>query len=295
MKTFEHSTGQEISYEVFGNRKDPVIVLIQGLGMQMMAWPEDFCKKLAGSGYCVVRFDNRDVGLSRHFTELGCPSAWRLFLSANLQDGRYESYSLRDMAKDVVLLMDHLEVDEFHVVGVSMGGMIAQWLAIDFAHRVKSLNLLMTSSGHKDLPGPSFKVRLALMARASVSNPLACEAQLEKVLKALSGKHYRYENEELKAFVHQSVARSYDAEGVLRQLQAIVSDKSRTDLLGRIVSPTLIIHGREDKMLPFDNAIDLSHRIQNSKLKIVEGLGHVISREYSLMLADDLLAFLNNN
>ncbi|BFM17225.1 alpha/beta hydrolase [Maricurvus nonylphenolicus] len=267
-------SGIRLAYETFGDKDNPAILLIHGLGTQMIGWPESLCHQLADLGFYIIRFDNRDVGKSSNLISLGKPSLVRIGIATSLGRPANTPYTVRHMAQDTVALMDFLQVDKAHIVGASMGGMIAQWMGIAYPQRVASLTLMMTSSGRKGLPGPNLKVRMALLGNPSPSDRQACINQGVKVWKKLAGKSYPSTEAEVTHFVTRSVDRGYNPLGIMRQLSAIMADSERCARLREIDRPTLVIHGDDDPMLPLPNGIDLWHRVPNAQMEVIEGWGH---------------------
>jgi len=266
--------GIRIAYESFGDPLDPAIVLIHGLGTQMIGWPETLCRQLCGLGYYVVRFDNRDVGKSSNLVVYGKPSIGMIALKTGLGMNAKVPYQVKDMAEDCLALLNYLKISSAHVVGASMGGMIAQWLGILYPERVLSLTLMMTSSGRKALPGPRLKVRMSMLGNPSTHNRDACITQGVNVWKNLTGSIHKTPPERLRQFISDSFDRGYNPDGVLRQLSSILVDHERCSRLREISAPTLVLHGGDDPMLPKENGIDLWHRISNSKLELIDGWGH---------------------
>ncbi len=267
-----------LQFEVIdeGPRNGQPLLMIMGLGMQLTAWPDGLVLQLIARGFRVIRFDNRDIGLSSHLDEQGLPN---LGLAAMLYalhlPTPQPAYMLQDMARDALGLLDALQVRECHVLGASMGGMIAQHLALLAPERVRSLSLMMTTSGARRLPGPSLKLRAALLSRPARPNDVDCVVDhLLGIYRLIGSPAYPAEPAELRERVACQVKRSHHPRGVARQLAAVVADSQRAKLVSQIRTPTHIIHGKADPLVPPAAAPDLQRRIAGSTLDLVDGMGH---------------------
>ena len=283
------TNGINIEYELIGDQ-GPVIVLVMGLGMQMVAWPDEFIAPLTNAGYRVLRFDNRDVGRSTWFDDLGCPSLFSMALKHALRLTIKSPYSLSDMANDALGVCDALGIKQAHWIGVSMGGMIAQLLAANHPTRVASLISVMSSSGARSLPGPTSATRKAMLQRApnlrTHADPKArAEAWVEHTFKLLqtigspanpledAGAQTRAELE-TRARIHAANKRAFHPAGTLRQTAAILADGDRSARLQTIKTPTLVIHGEVDPLLPIACGYDTAKKITGSRFVPVMGMGH---------------------
>jgi len=249
--------------------------MIMGLGMQLVAWHEDFVDELARQGFFVIRFDNRDIGLSQGFDHLGTPALATEALKFTFGLPVTSGYTLRDMAGDAAALLDALGIASAHVCGASMGGMIAQHMAVHHAARVRSLTLMMTSSGARRLPGPTLKVRAAMLSRPK--NPRDIDnvvAHYVKLYQLIGSPAYPAGEDYLTQRLAMTVRRSYRPQGTARQLMAIAADGDRTEMLRRIRVPTQLIHGRQDPLVPVAAAHDLLAGIDAVGLDIIDGMGH---------------------
>ncbi len=273
------ANGIKLEYEVSGDPAAPPVLLIMGLGAQLTRWPEPFHRALADAGYRVIRYDNRDVGLSTRMVQLGVPSLPAAALRAAMGLPVRAPYNLGDLTADAVGLLDALGVRAAHVVGVSMGGMIAQMLAANHAGRVRTLTSIMSSSGHRGLPGPSLGLRLALIRRP---DPGAGREQIIEatiaLYRRLASPGYPPDDQLLRAQVVGDFDRSYYPAGVGRQLLAILASGSRAAILDRLTAPTLVLHGAADPLIPVAAAYDLHHRIRGSRLEVFRGMGHDLPR-----------------
>jgi pimeloyl-ACP methyl ester carboxylesterase len=259
----------EIAYDTFGNPSSPPMLLIMGLGAQMIRWDDAFCKALAAQGHWVIRFDNRDVGLSTKFDQAGIPNIMSL-----IQGNKVEvPYKLKDMAADAVGLLDRLGIKSADIVGVSMGGMIAQSLAIHYPNRVRTLTSIMSSTGNPNLPQTRPEAMQILLAPAA-SNRDDYIANELKAAKVLHGPTYPLDEEYVRNYAERSYDRCYHPQGFPRQLGAILASGSRNEALAKVKIPTLVIHGTADPLVPVEGGKDTAKSIPGAKLLIIEGMGH---------------------
>ena len=266
--------GIRLAYERMGNRNDPAVILIMGLGAQMRIWPDALCHALVSKGYQVVRFDNRDVGLSSQMDQHGNPSLLATWLSTKLKRKPRVPYTLKDMARDVLALMDELDIDSAHLVGASMGGMIAQILAAKHKKRVRSLTSIMSSNTSPGLPDAKLKVLLKLAKRPTPFNREAAIRYTMRMNRLIGSPAYPMDEMELRALAETSVERSASPTGFKRQLVAITAAGDRSNLLKKIKVPTLVIHGSDDPLIPSRMGEDTAAAIRKAKLKIISGMGH---------------------
>jgi len=275
-----------IAYDVQGDPAGEPILLIMGLGMQLVSWPDSFCRELVRQGFRVIRFDNRDSGLSTRLAHLGRPNptlaALKLMLRMRLKSG----YMLDDMADDAIGLLDALRIDRAHVVGASMGGMIAQLVAGRYPERVLSLTSIMSTSGRRGLPGPTREARRVLFAK-----PPAPECVEEVVqhfidaLRVIGSPGYRTPDDVLYRRIRASVERSFDAAATLRQLLAVGASGDRVELLKRLRVPTLVIHGKQDPLIPLACGREVAQLVPHAVMKEVDGMGHDLPDELNPLLA----------
>lgn len=271
-ETSVQANGQTLVYDSFGQKNDPVILLIMGLGTQMIAWPDVFCQALAQGGYRVIRFDNRDVGLSTKLQEKP-PAAWRLWLCHKLRGNLRIPYALNDMAKDTIGLLDVLNIGDAHVVGASMGGMIAQIMAADFPDRILSLTSMISTSGRRGLPGPGLRVLYQLWQQARCKESEIVE-RICTTWKMIGSPKYPIDDQIRKERVEFAYLRSYSQSGYQRHLAALVMAKSRVEKLEKINIPSLVIHGKSDILVPVEGGADTAHCIPDADLVLFEGMGH---------------------
>jgi pimeloyl-ACP methyl ester carboxylesterase len=269
------ANGIRLEVEDHGPVTGEPLLLVMGLGMQLVAWHEDFVALLVRRGFRVIRFDNRDIGLSQSFDELGVPRLPLLALRAMLGMPVHAPYTVADMADDTAGLLDALGIGRAHVVGASMGGMIAQHLAVRHPGRVWSLVLMMTTSGARRLPQPSLRVQQALLARPSDPTDLdALSAHFMRLLGLIGSPGFPAPADWLRSRIELGLARSYRPAGTARQIAAILADGDRSPLLGRIAAPTEVLHGRDDPLVPVAAAHDLAAKIPGAGLDVVDGWGH---------------------
>ncbi len=265
----------DIYYEESGPADAPVILLVMGLGTQMIAWPDELIQGLVRKGYRVIHYDNRDVGLSQRMD--GSPAGslvWAL-LASRLGLPVRTAYTLTDMAKDGAALLDTLGIEKAHIVGASMGGMIVQLMAANHPEKVLSMTSLMSSSGAPGLPGPSAELRRRMMVKRP-ENPTRDEAAAfgAETLEAIS---YVDPTRPDTAFVDmagRAFDRGYYPIGIKRQLLAIIADGSRVARLKTIKVPTLVVHGGSDPLVPKQGSEDIARHIPGARLEIIEAMAH---------------------
>ena len=273
--------GVEIAYESFGDPEQPPLLLVMGLGMQMLGWEEDFCRLLAGRGFHVIRFDNRDVGLS---TKVG---GGRPNIVAGWLGLRREApYRLTDMADDAAGLLDHLGIGGAHVVGASMGGMIGQTLAARHPDTVRSLVSIMSSpGGRKVATMPRMSVVGTLLSRP----PEGREAYAEHVATLfgrIGSPGYDHDHERLRRRALLAYDRCFYPVGAARQLMAIIASGDRTEQIREITAPTLVVHGSDDKLLPMAGGRATADAIPGARLEVIDGMGHDLPEQLWERFAD---------
>lgn len=274
------ANGLRLAYDEFGDPSKPTIVLVMGLGTQMIAWPEPFCQALADQGHRVIRFDNRDVGLSEKIIPKKKINIMKLMLRKKLGLSVKPPYTLRDMAADTIGLLDFLEIDAAHWVGASMGGMIAQILAADYPQRSLSLTSIMSSSGNPDLPQASLKVVKKMVGRRpDQSNEKAYLKHMHELWAVIGSPAYPPNKDDLSARILASAKRSYSPTGYNHHLAAILESGDRRGLLRKIDMPCLVIHGKDDVLIPYQNGVDTADHLKGAKLELIDGMGHDLPRE----------------
>ena len=265
------ANGIDLEYETSGDPQGTPVLFIMGLGAPLTRWPIDFLQPFVDAGYYVIRFDNRDVGLSTKMSEKAKLGRTALFSALGLPS--HPPYSLYDMASDALGLLDGLSKKSAHLVGVSMGGMIAQILAAKHPERVRSLVSIMSNSGSRSVPGPSLSLRLELLRRSPFSDRNARILRTAQILKQIGSKTYPRDLTELRTLVEKEYERGVHLAGYFRQLAAIIGSESRLPLLAGLRVPTLILHGTEDPLVPEAAAHDLHRRIPSSQLEVIAGMG----------------------
>jgi len=263
----------EIEYDTFGDPSAKPLLLVMGLGSQMISWDEEFCKMFVDKGFYVIRFDNRDIGLSTKFEEAGEPDILKEFMA--LQRGKTISppYTVEDMANDAVGLLDVLNIEKAHICGASMGGMIVQLIALNHPDRVLSLTSIMSTTGNPDLPQARPEAMQVLLRPA----PTEREAYIKHYVKnwrVLYGSGFPYPED----IYHERAAAAYDRsfypQGMKRQMLAILGAENRAPKLKTIKVPTLVIHGGDDPLVPVDGGKETAKCIPGAELVIIEGMGH---------------------
>ena len=268
------ANGLQIEVDIQGPEHGEPILLIMGLGMQLIGWPDELVQMLVQRGFRVIRHDNRDVGLSQGFDRLGVPSVVMASLRHRLRLRVHAPYQIADMAADALGVLDALGLPRAHVCGASMGGMIAQHLASAHPDRVRSLTLMMTTSGARRLPQPALNMRRALIARPNGHDAAAVVSHLEHLMRLIGSPAYPAEPDKLRARLQASVQRAWRPAGTARQLVAVIADGDRSLLLPRIQAPTRVIHGEADPLVPVAAGRDLVAKIRGATADFVPGMGH---------------------
>jgi pimeloyl-ACP methyl ester carboxylesterase len=264
----------EIEYETFGDCCDPALLLVMGLGSQMILWDDEFCQQLAGRGFYVIRYDNRDVGLSAKMRDLAGPCrVLHALITAARGGAIWAPYTLNDMASDGVSVLDALRIPAAHVVGSSMGGMIAQLIAIEHPERVLSLTSISSTTGSAQLPRPPMDV----IARFSRPPPLRRRtyvAHAVKVQRMLNGDALPFDEDRARRRSERAFARGVDIGGAMRQFLALLAAPSRETALAGVTAPTLVVHGDADPVSYLDCARATADAVPGAELLIVPGMGH---------------------
>lgn len=273
------ANGIELAYEEFGDSGQPVVLLIMGLGTQMIAWPEPFCQALAEHGLRVIRFDNRDVGLSTKMDSAPVPNVLKLALFSRLNLNIQVPYTLHTMTEDAVALMDVLDIEAAHVVGASMGGMIAQLMAAHYPYRVRSLTSIMSTTGRRSLPQADSRVVRHMARRPRKASPEALLEYSMRTWRLIGSPDYQPTDEELREKILAGYQRSYYPAGYTRHMAAIMAGGDRVEDLARVMAPTLVIHGKQDPLVPVEGGIDTANLIDGAKLELIEGMGHDLPKE----------------
>ncbi|MCX5579917.1 alpha/beta fold hydrolase [Kaistia terrae] len=270
------ANGIDLTYDSFGNDADVPILLIAGLGTQMIRWTAPFCEALANRGYRVIRFDNRDAGCSTHFPQYGNVDFGALATTLMAGQRPDVPYTLHDMASDAIGLLDGLAIDRAHVVGRSMGGMIAQIMASEHPGRVLSLTSIMSSTGNPALPQAEPDVMAMMMRPAPdpASNEAGFLANSIAFARRIAGKHHPFDEEAHRLLVLEEVRRAYDPGGRGRQIAAMAVAGDRRERLVTVTAPTLVIHGSDDPLILPACGRDTAGSIPNAEFLLVDGMGH---------------------
>ena len=263
----------DIAYNTLGKATDPPVLLIAGLGGQLIAWDDAFCQELVDRGLFVIRFDNRDVGLSSHLAGGSLPDPSATTAGAALTT----PYTLAEMAADAAGLIDNLGLDSAHVVGLSLGGMIAQILAIECPERVRSLTSIMSTTGNDRVGQPTDAAR-ALLLSPPVSTRAGAMDRAVLFNRAVGSPAYRIDETELRDRAARAFDRAFDPQGVVRQLAAAVTTPDRTEDLHRLDLPTLVIHGAEDQLIAVTGGQATAEAIPGAELVVIDGMGHDLPR-----------------
>ncbi|GAA4607348.1 pimeloyl-ACP methyl ester carboxylesterase [Actinoplanes octamycinicus] len=272
----------EIAYEVEGPEDGVPLLLIMGLSLSMSFWPEGFRRRLVEHGFRVARFDNRDAGRSTHLTELGLPSplVW--------VTGRWHGYSLTDMAGDAVAVLDDLGWPSAHVVGVSLGGMIAQTLACRFPDRVRTLtSISSTPASHIGRPHPRAMVALAPLP---VRDSAAAARRMVRIFRVVGSPGYPRDEEWIAEAARRDFDEAHDPNGVRRQLAAILSAGDRRPLLRELKMPVLVVHGTEDLLVRPAGGTETAQAVPGAKLVVFTGMGHDLPDALQPAIAGDIAA-----
>ncbi len=289
------ANGLQIEVEDSGPAHAPVVLLIMGLGMQLTAWPEVWLAALRQAGFRVVRFDNRDAGLSAQFDARGVPHPLWVGLKHKLGWRQRPAYTLQDMAQDALGVLDALGVRVAHVVGVSMGGMIAQRVALAAPERVLSLTSIMSSSGAQGLPDPDPEVLRQLYSPPVKPGPEGLVAHSLKFLQMVASPAWPQAESVLREQIVRAMQRGHRPAGILRQTVAVMADTDRARELARLHVPTLVMHGDADRMVPLACGQDTARRIDGAQLRVIAGMGHDLAPGACQRMLDELLPFLNQH
>jgi pimeloyl-ACP methyl ester carboxylesterase len=263
------ANGIELEYETFGDPSDPAMLLVMGLGIQLLGWDEAFCKALVERGFFVIRYDNRDVGLSTKIEDAPVPDMLGLMAG----DGSSAAYRVEDMADDAAGLLDHLGIEAAHVVGVSMGGMIAQALAINHPERVLSMTSIMSTTGDPEVGQADQSALPALISPAPADRDAFIEHQLG-LFRLIGSPGFPMDEDRIRALIAASYDRMHYPIGFLRQLAGIVASPDRTQALASVRAPTLVIHGEDDPLIRISGGEATAKAVPGAKLVRIAGMGH---------------------
>jgi len=286
---FADANGIRICYESFGDPAAPPIMLIMGLAAQMVVWDDDFCTLLAARGFHVVRFDNRDMGESTRFDDRAAPTMAQIFAASFAGKPLTPVYTLRDMAADTVGLMDALGLETANIVGLSMGGMIAQEVALSFPQRVRTLTSIMSSTGDPSLPQAT-PAAVAVITRDSPPDKEGYVASYVQAWSVINGDLIAFDVDRTAYTAGRSYDRGPNPAGVSRQMLAILDSGNRTERLQKLDVPALVIHGTNDPLVPPDAGRATARAIPGAKLVLIEGMGHTLPRSIWPQIVDAIAA-----
>ena len=289
------ANGISLHYESLGNESDPPLLLIMGLAAQMILWPDAFCQLLVDKGFRVIRFDNRDIGLSTHLDHLGIPNVSVEYVKFMMRLPLKAPYLIDDMAADTAALIDALGLKRTHVVGASMGGMIAQNLAANYPEKVASLTSIMSTTGRRSLPKPTWKTMRAIMQPAAKHGDTeGAIDRMVRVFDVISSKTYPPDPVTMRDVCTRHITRANYPPGGTRQLIAIAASDDRTYTVRRIKAPTLVLHGDEDYLVSpvcgMETAREIVYGGGKAKISIVKGMGHDMPAPLLPQIADEIAA-----
>lgn len=280
------ANGISIEYEDHGKADDPALLLVMGLGAQLTLWPIELVEALVNRGFRVIRYDNRDIGLSHKMHGAKAPGILRLVLMNRLGLKPRVPYTLSDMAADGVGLLDALGIERAHIVGASMGGMIAQLVAAEHPERTASLTSIMSTTGNRKLPPAQKEAIKVLTTRPPSDDEEVLVAHGIRVAHTIGSPGYRPDADRLTARVREGVRRSYYPAGLPRQLAAIIADGDRRARLKAVTAPTLVIHGEDDPLVPLAGGLDTAESIPGAQIATIPGMGHDLPLELVDRIAD---------
>tara|TARA_B100000686_G_C16699603_1_gene922561 strand:+ start:498 stop:1403 length:906 start_codon:yes stop_codon:yes gene_type:complete len=266
--------GVDVAFTEHGDPKGPTLLMIQGLGLSSAAWPPSLITALTVSGFHIITFDNRDSGLSQKMPTSDMPNFLLQYLRSRLGLRVTAPYQMTDMMRDVVGLLDNLKVNHAHVIGMSMGGIIAQLLAIHEPRCVKSLVSIMSTTGRRRLPGPTWAVGKHMLSRPRNATKEAGVEYLRILWRLLGSPRYPVSNDELDGYSNRLIDRGMTAEGMVRQRLAVMAAPSRVADLAKLDVPSLIIHGDADPLIPVECGMDTANSIPGARMEIFYGMGH---------------------
>ena len=280
------ANGITIEYETFGSPGATPLLLVMGLGAQMTLWPVELCEALVARGYYVIRYDNRDVGLSTKFDAAGVPEVPAIIMAMMSGKPVNVPYTLHDMAADAMGLLDALGIAKAHIVGASMGGMIAQLIAADYPERTLSLTSIMSTTGNPTLP-PAKPEAMAVLTNRPPSPDLATMIDFGVAAARIVGSPgYPQDEQRLRTRVKADFERSFAPTGFGRHIAAVVATGDRRAKLATVTAPTLVIHGDADPLVPVEGGHDTAANIKGAELMIIPGMGHDLPLQLVEQIAD---------
>lgn len=284
------ANGITIEYEDAGDPAAPPLLLVMGLGAQLTLWPVELVDALVVRGFRVIRFDNRDIGLSTKFDGAGVPDLAAMMMAAMMGRRPTPPYTLSDMAADAAGLLDALGIASAHVVGASMGGMIAQRLAAEHPLRVRTLTSIMSTTGNPALPAARPEALAVLTGRPTAGDRDAIVAYGMKAAQVIGSPAYPHDPDRLRSRVERDYDRSFAPAGAMRQMAAVIADGDRRDLLRALAVPATVIHGDADPLVPVEGGRDTAAAIPGAELVILPGMGHDLPLALTDTIADAIAA-----
>ncbi len=282
------ANGISLEYEDYGPKDAPAILLVMGLGAQLTLWPIELVEALVERGYRVIRYDNRDIGLSQKFDSAGVPNVRWMMVKSLFGFKPRAAYGLSDMAADGIGLLDTLGIAQAHIVGASMGGMIVQHIAAKYPDRVRTMTSIMSTTGHRRLPQGRPEAVRALTNRPAATDTETLVAFGKNVVRAIGSPGYPPDPERLEARIRADLSRSIYPAGFVRQLAAIIADGDRRAMLADVRVPTLVIHGVDDPLVPVDGGRDTAAHVAGARLVEIPGMGHDLPLQLVDSIADTI-------
>jgi pimeloyl-ACP methyl ester carboxylesterase len=287
---FVEANGITLFYERSGPADGEVMLLIAGANAQLTMWPDALVAELVARGYQVIRFDNRDMGRSSHLDALGPPDWEAIFAALGAGESPPVPYTITDLATDAIGLLDALGVEQAHIVGASLGGHVAQRIAIHYPERTLSLTSIASDTGNPAMPGPTDAV-LALPPPPPAGSPIETIIERELLVRqALASPAYPTDEAHVRTAIQRDIARSYDPVGFERQAAAILVEGDRRAALRQLTVPTVVVHGDADPLVPVANGYDTAATIPGADLRIIPGLGHDFPAPLIATFADAITA-----
>ncbi|MGL4543206.1 MAG: alpha/beta fold hydrolase [Polymorphobacter sp.] len=280
------ANGITLEYESFGPATAPPLLLVMGLGAQLTLWPVELCEALVARGFHVIRFDNRDVGLSTKFDAAGVPEMPALIMAMMSGQPVTVPYTLHDMAADAVALLDALGIAKAHIVGASMGGMIAQLIAADYPERTLSLTSIMSTTGNPALPPAKPEAMAVLTNRPPSPDADAMVTFGVAAARIVGSPGYPQDDARLRTRVRADFERSFAPMGFARHMAAVIATGDRRERLAKVSAPTLVIHGDADPLVPVEGGHDTAANISGAELLIIPGMGHDLPLQLVETIAD---------
>ncbi|MEM7329044.1 MAG: alpha/beta fold hydrolase [Pseudomonadota bacterium] len=284
------TNGIQICYESYGDASAPTVLMIMGLGGQLTMWSDELIDNLVADGYRVISFDNRDIGLSHHHTGEKSPAILKQILLGRIGIKLKTPYKLSDMATDTIGLLDALKLDRVHLVGISMGGMIAQHVSAMVPERVQSLTAIMTTTGNPKLPRPSGKVMKAMVRRGPP--PTTRDAIIDQSVATFEVIGTPGENQNTNGMrdrITRSYDRSYNPAGLARQMSAIAASGDFRKFTRAIKAPTLVLHGSEDPLVPIEGGRDVAKLVHGARMEVLDGMGHDVPPRFLSQITKHML------